>query len=59
MVYCCISVIGYATVAVIVVKIAYILYRVVYAFFYAEQIKDLIEYSGGKWAGRGGDGVNE
>ena len=52
MVCCSVQTIGYAAIALIVAKIGFSLYRTVYAFFFAEKIRDLIEYSGGKWAGR-------
>lgn len=48
----CIEAIGYAATAAIAVKMAYMSYRVVYVYFVAGKVKNLAEYSGGKWAGR-------
>ncbi len=53
----CIEAIGYAAVAAIAVKMAYMSYRVVYTYFVAGKIDDLAEYSGAKWAGRAVLGV--
>lgn len=47
----CIETIGWASVAMIALKIMFMLYNVVYAYFAAEKIDDLVKYTGAKWAG--------
>lgn len=47
---CSIACLGYATLAYVACRLLLAAYRVIYPFFISTGVKDLVNYSGGKWA---------
>ena len=48
---CCIAALGWATAAVIAVRVSSAAYRIVYPYFMSAGVRDLAAFSGGRWAG--------